>query len=134
MDYVAHESLSRVATCRMCLVDVVDAGNGKAISKLQTACSTPIVEGMKVVTNNDKVKTARHSIMEFLLVNHPLDCAICDQSGECDLQDLTFEYGTGQSIVQHILEFSGSQWCRKINNYEDTQWLFEPNKWYSFSR
>ena len=67
--YCAHESLSRVATCRMCLVDVVDAGNGKAISKLQTACSTPIVEGMKVVTNNDKVKTARHSIMEFLLVN-----------------------------------------------------------------
>ena len=99
--YCAHESLSRVATCRMCLVDVVDAGNGKAISKLQTACSTPIVEGMKVVTNNDKVKTARHSIMEFLLVNHPLDCAICDQSGECDLQDFSFEYGTGQSIVQH---------------------------------
>ena len=85
----------------MCLVDVVDAGNGKAIPKLQTACSTPIVEGMKVVTNNDKVKTARHSIMEFLLVNHPLDCAICDQSGECDLQDFSFEYGTGKSIVQH---------------------------------
>ncbi len=99
--YCAHEALSRVATCRMCLVDVVDAGNGKAIPKLQTACSTPIVEGMKVVTNNNKVKTARHSIMEFLLVNHPLDCAICDQSGECDLQDFSFEYGTGQSIVQH---------------------------------
>ena len=57
--YCAHESLSRVATCRMCLVDVVDAGNGKAIPKLQTACSTlSIVEGMKVVTNNDKVKYA----------------------------------------------------------------------------
>ena len=67
--YCAHESLSRVATCRMCLVDVVDAGNGKAISKLQTACSTPIVEGMKVVTNNDKVKTARHLLLNFFFNN-----------------------------------------------------------------
>ena len=76
----------------MCLVDGVMLATARLVSKLQTACSTPIVEGMKVVTNNDKVKTARHSIMEFLLVNHPLDCAICDQSGECDLQDFSFEY------------------------------------------
>lgn len=99
--YCAHESLSRVATCRMCLVEVVDDGNGIAMPKLQTACSTPIAEGMKVETTNEKVKTARHSIMEFLLINHPLDCAICDQSGECELQNFSFEYGTGKSLVKH---------------------------------
>ena len=102
----------------MCLVDVVDAGNGKAIPKLQTACSTPIVEGMKVVTNNDKVKTARHSIMEFLLVNHPLDCAICDQSGECDLQDFSFEYGTGKS---HSAARKKSLWLEGYRKFFTTR-------------
>jgi NADH-quinone oxidoreductase subunit G len=99
--YCAHEGLSRVATCRMCMVEVVDAGNGRALPKLQTACSTPVQEGMKVVTKNDKVKQAREAVMEFLLVNHPLDCPICDQSGECELQNFSFEYGTGKSLVKH---------------------------------
>ena len=99
--YCAHESLSRVATCRMCLVDVVDAGNGRAMPKLQTSCSTPAAAGMKVQTQNEKVKLARNAVMEFLLINHPLDCSICDQAGECDLQDFSFEYGTGKSLVKH---------------------------------
>ena len=99
--YCAHEGLSRVATCRMCMVEVVDDGQGRANPKLQTACSTMIYEGMKVVSKNTKVKTAREAVMEFLLINHPLDCAICDQSGECELQNFSFEYGNGASLVQH---------------------------------
>ena len=99
--YCAHDALSRVATCRMCLVDVVDAGNGRPITKLQTACSTPAAAGMKVITKNSKVEEARKSVMEFLLINHPLDCGICDQSGECELQNFSFKYGSGVSKVEH---------------------------------
>ena len=98
--YCAHEGLSRVATCRMCMVEVISA-NGKAIPKLQTACSTPAEEGMKVITENKRVKEAREAVLEFLLINHPLDCPICDQSGECELQDFYFKYGRGKSLVQH---------------------------------
>ena len=99
--YCAHEGLSRVATCRMCMVDVVDAGNGRAMPKLQTACSTPLTEGMKIITKNEKVKKAREAVLEFLLINHPLDCPICDQSGECELQNFSFSYGSGKSLVKH---------------------------------
>ena len=99
--YCAHEGLSRVATCRMCMVEIVDTGSGRGISKLQTACSTTLQKGMKVVTKNEKVKKGREAVMEFLLINHPLDCPICDQSGECELQNFSFEYGTGVSLVKH---------------------------------
>jgi len=92
--YCYHPGMSVVATCRMCLVDVVDLGNGRPAPKLQTACSMDAAEGMKVETLNPKVEEGRKLVNEFLLVNHPLDCPICDQSGECTLQDYAFEYGS----------------------------------------
>ncbi len=73
--------------CRICLVEVEGA------PKLQIACSTPVQDGMVVHTNNDRVFAARRGIMEFLLLHHPLDCPICDQAGECDLQDYGYKYG-----------------------------------------
>ena len=99
--YCYHPGLSIVATCRMCLIDVIDMGNGRPIPKLQTACSTDAAEGMKIVINDDKVLDARKLVMEFLLVNHPLDCPICDQSGECVLQDYSFEHGSGESEMEY---------------------------------
>ena len=83
-----HKKLSVAANCRMCLVDI--EGNPKP----QPACSTPSSAGMKVHTNNEKAKTAQKAVMEFLLINHPLDCPICDQGGECELQDVAMEYGS----------------------------------------
>ncbi len=86
-----HKKLSVAANCRMCLVDV--EGSPKA----QPACSTHVANGMKIHTRNDKAKTAQKAVMEFLLINHPLDCPICDQGGECELQDVAMEYGTDVS-------------------------------------
>ncbi|MCC7442211.1 MAG: (2Fe-2S)-binding protein [Bdellovibrionales bacterium] len=83
-----HPGLSVVAQCRMCAVEV------QGIKKIQTACSTKAAEGMVVLTQSEPVKKARESVMEFLLINHPLDCPICDQSGECDLQDNSFGHGS----------------------------------------
>ena len=80
--YCFHPGLKVTAQCRMCLVDVVDMGNGRGIPKLQTSCSTPAEEGMKVETKSEKVKHGQNVVNEFLLVNHPLDCPICDQAGE----------------------------------------------------
>ena len=99
--YCYHPALAVVATCRMCMVDIVDMGNGRPAPKLQTSCSMDAVDGMKVVTQNEKVREARELVMEYLLINHPLDCPICDQSGECVLQDYSFEYGTGQSEMEY---------------------------------
>jgi NADH-quinone oxidoreductase subunit G len=99
--YCYHPGLKVTAQCRMCLVDVVDAGNGNPIPKLQTSCSTPAAEGMKVDSQNEKVKAGQNTINEFLLVNHPLDCPICDQAGECDLQNFAFTYGTGHSEMEY---------------------------------
>lgn len=82
-----HKKLSISANCRMCLVEVEKS------PKLVPACATPIMNGMKVFTNTSKVIEAQKSVMEFLLINHPLDCPICDQGGECELQDLTIGYG-----------------------------------------
>ena len=82
-----HPGLSVVAQCRMCYVEV------EKMPKLQTACSTVATEGMVVKTDTEQVKKGRAGTMEFLLVNHPLDCPICDKSGECDLQDNSFKYG-----------------------------------------
>jgi NADH-quinone oxidoreductase subunit G len=80
-----------VGACRMCLVEV------EGIPKLQTACSTAVKDGMSVVTSSDRVKQAQNAIVEFLLVNHPLDCPVCDKGGECPLQDITFGWGSGRS-------------------------------------
>ena len=86
-----HKKLSVAANCRMCLVDV------EGIPKAQPACSTPVANGMKIHTKNDKAKNAQKAVMEFLLINHPLDCPICDQGGECELQDVAMEYGSDVS-------------------------------------
>ncbi len=86
-----HKKLSIAANCRMCLVEVEKA------PKPLPACATPVTQGMKVFTNSEKVKQAQKSVMEFLLINHPLDCPICDQGGECQLQDLAVGYGAGKS-------------------------------------
>ncbi len=86
-----HKKLSISASCRMCLVDVEGA------PKPQPACSTPISDGMKIHTQNEKAKASQKAVMEFLLINHPLDCPICDQGGECELQDVAVEYGSDVS-------------------------------------
>ena len=80
-----------VGACRMCLVEI------EGIPKLQTACSTPVRDGMVVHTQTDRVKGAQQSVVEFLLVNHPLDCPVCDKGGECPLQDIAYGYGGGKS-------------------------------------
>lgn len=82
-----HPGLTIVAQCRMCAVEV------EKMPKLQTACSTPATDGMVVHTSSERTKQNQRSIMEFLLINHPLDCPICDKAGECDLQDNSFKYG-----------------------------------------
>jgi NADH-quinone oxidoreductase subunit G len=89
--YCWHPKLSVDGSCRLCQVEV------KGQPKLQIACNTPVAEGMEVTTANERVKKAREGVMELLLVNHPLDCPICDQAGECKLQDYAFEYGTTHS-------------------------------------
>lgn len=86
-----HKKLSIAANCRMCLVQVEKA------PKPLPACATPVTEGMKVFTASDYAKKAQQSVMEFLLINHPLDCPICDQGGECQLQDLAVGYGKSES-------------------------------------
>jgi NADH-quinone oxidoreductase subunit G len=80
-----------VGACRMCLVEV------EGIPKLQTACSTPVRDGMVVYTQNDRVREAQSAMVEFLLVNHPLDCPVCDKGGECPLQDIALGWGPGKS-------------------------------------
>ncbi|HWQ08386.1 MAG TPA: 2Fe-2S iron-sulfur cluster-binding protein, partial [Holophaga sp.] len=89
--YCYHPALRPVATCRMCMVEI------KGSPKLATSCTTTAAEGMEVRTDSALVADARAGIMEFLLMNHPLDCPICDQAGECRLQDYSFRYGSGDS-------------------------------------
>ena len=86
-----HKKLSIAANCRMCLVEVEKA------PKPLPACATPVTQGMKVFTHSAKAVEAQKSVMEFLLINHPLDCPICDQGGECQLQDLAVGYGNSSS-------------------------------------
>lgn len=86
-----HKKLSIAANCRMCLVEVDKS------RKALPACATPVTEGMKVFTHSKVAINAQRSVMEFLLINHPLDCPICDQGGECELQDLSMGYGEGVS-------------------------------------
>jgi len=89
-----HKKLTIAANCRMCLVEVEKA------PKPMPACATPATEGMKVWTHSPVAKKAQNGVMEFLLINHPLDCPICDQGGECQLQDLAVGYGHGGSRYQ----------------------------------
>lgn len=100
-----HKKLSVAANCRMCLVHVDKA------PKALPACATPVVDGMKVWTKSKEAVAAQRAVMEFLLINHPLDCPICDQGGECELQDVSMEYGqddsryteTKRSVLDHNL-------------------------------
>ncbi len=85
--YCYHAGLSIVGQCRICLVEV------EKMPKLQVACYCPVGEGMVVHTRNERVKKARQQVLEFLLVNHPIDCPVCDQAGECFLQDYYMKYG-----------------------------------------
>jgi len=90
-----HDKLEIAANCRMCLVDTEVGGRGAP--KPSPACATPVMDGLKVFTRNDKALKAQRNVMEFLLINHPLDCPICDQGGECELQDLSLGYGRSVS-------------------------------------
>ena len=86
-----HDRLSIAGNCRMCLVEVEKS------AKPVAACAMPVMKGWKVKTNSDFTRKAREGVMEFLLVNHPLDCPICDQGGECDLQDQSMAFGSDRS-------------------------------------
>jgi NADH-quinone oxidoreductase subunit G len=86
-----YEGLTLQAACRMCLVEV------EKMPKLMTACTLPVAEGMIVRTETPQVASARKYMLEFLLTNHPLDCPVCDKGGECELQDMVFRYGAGES-------------------------------------
>ena len=86
-----HERLSIAGNCRMCLVEIEKA------PKPVASCGYPVMDGMVVKTDTEVVRRARRAVMEFLLINHPLDCPICDQGGQCDLQDLAFSYGSDHS-------------------------------------
>jgi NADH-quinone oxidoreductase subunit G len=89
-----HDKLSIAGNCRMCLVEIEKA------PKLVSSCTMPLMDGMSIITNSEKVKAGRKGVMEFLLINHPLDCPICDQGGECDLQDQAMYYGFDKSRYQ----------------------------------
>ena len=100
-----YPGLSLQGACRMCLVEV------EKMPKLQTACTTPVAEGLVVTTESDKIKQARKSMLELLLANHPLDCPVCDAGGECELQDMTFKYGAAESKFMDMK-----------NHREEQQW------------
>jgi NADH-quinone oxidoreductase subunit G len=100
-----YPGLSLQGACRMCLVEI------EKMPKLQTACTTPVTEGMVVTTENEKIVQARKSMLELLLANHPLDCPVCDAGGECELQDMTFKYGAAESKFMDIK-----------NHREEQQW------------
>src|SRR5215469_4062040 len=86
-----YEGFTLQAACRMCLVEV------EKTPKLQVGCTLPVAAGMVVHTESPVVKEARKGTLEFLLTNHPLDCPVCDKGGECELQDMVFRYGAGES-------------------------------------
>jgi NADH-quinone oxidoreductase subunit G len=100
-----YDGLTLQAACRMCLVEV------EKTPKLQVACTLPVAEGMVVNTESPTVREARKGTLEFLLTNHPLDCPVCDKGGECELQDMTFRYGAGESrFVEQKLHVDEQQW------------------------
>ncbi|MGA2184535.1 MAG: NADH-quinone oxidoreductase subunit NuoG [Bryobacteraceae bacterium] len=100
-----YDGLTLQAACRMCLVEV------EKTPKLQVACTTPVAEGMIVHTDTPVVHEARKSMVELLLTNHPLDCPVCDKGGECELQDMTFRYGLGESrFIEEKVHVDEAQW------------------------
>ncbi len=100
-----YEGLTLQAACRMCLVEIEKA------PKLMVACTTPVAEGMVVRTESEQVRQARKYTLEFLLSNHPLDCPVCDKGGECELQDMVFRYGAGESrFTEQKLHVDEKQW------------------------
>ena len=100
-----YDGYSLQAACRMCLVEVEKA------PKMPTACTTPVAEGMIVRTDTEQVRKARKMTLEFLLTNHPLDCPVCDKGGECELQDMVFRYGAGESrFVENKWHVDEKQW------------------------
>jgi NADH-quinone oxidoreductase subunit G len=98
--YCYHPGLPVAGVCRMCLVDV------EKFPKLTPACATSVADGQVVHVHNDKAKAARTGVLEFLLINHPLDCPICDQAGECELQDYTFQEGRADSRYREPKRFN----------------------------
>ena len=96
-----HSRLAIAGNCRMCLVEIEKS------SKPIASCAQPAMDNMVVYTNTPMVRNAREGVMEFLLINHPLDCPICDQAGECDLQDQAMAYGKGKS------DYNEEKRCRK---------------------
>jgi NADH-quinone oxidoreductase subunit G len=100
-----YEGLTLQAACRMCLVEIEKA------PKLMVACTTPVAPGMVVRTESEQVRQARKYTLEFLLTNHPLDCPVCDKGGECELQDMVFRYGAGESrFTEQKLHVDEKQW------------------------
>ena len=100
-----YEGYTLQAACRMCLVEV------EKTPKLQVGCTLPVAEGMVVHTESETVKKARKGTLEFLLTNHPLDCPVCDKGGECELQDMVFRYGAGESrYVERKVHTDEQQW------------------------
>jgi NADH-quinone oxidoreductase subunit G len=114
--YCYHPSLPSPAVCRMCLVEVEKA------PKLMPACVTTVADGQVVHVNSDSAKAARESVLEFLLINHPLDCPICDQAGECELQDYVFQEGRAGTRYQ--------EYAKRYNPVEDfgSDILYVPNR------
>ena len=100
-----YPGLSLQAACRMCVVRI------EKLPKLQTACTTPVAEGMVVQTETPEIAQARKSTLELLLGNHPLDCPVCDAGGQCELQDMTYKYGAGESL-----------YAEAKNHREEQQW------------
>src|SRR5688572_20222139 len=101
--YCWHPALSVVASCRMCLVEVGEKkpdGTVVMQPKLVPGCQTPVKDGTVVIADSPKVKAAQQATLEYLLLNHPLDCPTCDQAGECGLQDYSYKYGRGYSRLQ----------------------------------
>src|SRR5690242_8958814 len=100
-----YDDLSLQAACRMCLVEI------EKTPKLQVACTVPVTEGMVVHTDSPLVRQARKGTLEFLLTNHPLDCPVCDKGGECELQDMVFRYGAGESRFREAkIHVDEKQW------------------------
>src|SRR5438094_29113 len=115
--YCYHPGLPVAGLCRMCLVEVEKA------PKLQIACATQVAEGMVVHTQSEQAKSARMGVLELLLINHPLDCPICDQAGECELQDFTFQ--EGRSATRYSPDYA-----KRFNPVEDfgPDVLYVPNR------
>src|SRR5436305_4514716 len=98
--YCWHPALTVVASCRMCLVEAGERKPDGAVTmqpRVVPGCQTPAKDGTVIVTNSDKARTAQAQTLEDLLLNHPLDCPVCDKAGECKLQDFSYEYGNSQS-------------------------------------